>query len=71
VNELPSVVGSTDIAWVLGVTRQAVDHRMRHDPTAPPPAAILNRTDVSGGIRCWWREDIDRWLGLDPRRWTV
>ncbi len=66
---LPVVVGCRDIAQVLGLTRQAVDHRLRHDPTAPAPAAVINRVGRSRGTLVWWREDIDRWLHLDPHRW--
>jgi hypothetical protein len=65
------LVGSTDIARVLGLTRQAVDHRIRHDPQAPSPAAVVNRTGRWGGTRIWWREDIDRWLKVDPARWNA
>ncbi len=72
VDEPPMFVGSSDIAAVLGVTRQAVDHRMRTDPRAPAPVAVVNRTATWGGTRVWRRSDIDRWLGgADPDRWTV
>ncbi|WP_250284034.1 MULTISPECIES: hypothetical protein [unclassified Frankia] len=64
-------VGSSDIAVVLGLTRQAVDRRLRIDPVAPAPAATVNRTRTWGGTRVWWRADIDRWLGgPNPDRWT-
>ncbi|WP_237702828.1 hypothetical protein [Candidatus Protofrankia datiscae] len=64
-------MGSADIAAVLGVTRQAVDHRLRTDPRAPAPAAPVNRTSSWGGTRVWWRADIDRWLGgVDPGIWV-
>ncbi|ONH36461.1 MULTISPECIES: hypothetical protein [Protofrankia] len=67
----PQLVGSSDIAAALGVTRQAVDHRLRTDPRAPAPAAVVNRTATWGGTRVWWRSDIDRWLGgADPDRWA-
>ncbi|WP_250283426.1 hypothetical protein [Frankia sp. CiP1_Cm_nod2] len=67
----PQLVGSSDIAAALGVTRQAVDHRLRTDPRAPAPAAVVNRTATWGGTRVWWRADIDRWLGgADPGRWA-
>ncbi|WP_416210401.1 helix-turn-helix transcriptional regulator, partial [Frankia sp. Cr1] len=72
VDELPMFVGSSDIAAALGVTRQAVDHRMRTDPRAPAPVAVVNRTATWGGTRVWRRTDIDRWLGgVDPDRWTT
>lgn len=69
VDDLPLFVGSGDIARALGLTRQAVDHRMRTDPSAPPAAGVVNRTPTWGGTRIWWREDIDRWLRLDPEQW--
>jgi hypothetical protein len=70
-DDLPLLVGSGDIARAVGLTRQAVDHRLRHDPTAPSPAAVVNRTDSWGGTRIWWREDVDRWLGLSPSHWRA
>jgi hypothetical protein len=66
---LPVLVGCTDIAYALGLTRQAVDYRLRHDPSAPSPAAVVNRAGGARGTRIWWRDDIDRWLRLEPRRW--
>ncbi|WP_239344824.1 hypothetical protein [Frankia sp. Cj5] len=70
--ELPMFVGSSDIAAALGVTRQAVDHRLRTDPRAPVPVAVVNRTATWGGTRVWRRTEIDRWLGgLAPDRWIA
>ncbi len=72
VDEPPILVGSSDIAAVLGVSRQAVDHRLRTDPRAPVPAVTVNRTARWGGTRVWWRAEVDRWLGgADPARWTA
>ncbi|CUU56365.1 hypothetical protein UG55_100336 [Frankia sp. EI5c] len=68
-DELPLLVGSGDIARALGVTRQAVDHRLRSDPAAPAAAGVVNRTSAWNGTRIWWREDVDRWLNLEPDRW--
>ncbi len=63
VDEPPILVGSSDIAAVLGVSRQAVDHRLRTDPRAPVPAATVNRTARWGGTQVRWRVEVDRWLG--------
>jgi hypothetical protein len=71
VDQLPLLVGSGDIARALGLTRQAVDHRLRVDPAAPAPAAVVNRTATWGGTRIWWRAEIDRWLRLDPEHWSL
>lgn len=68
-DELPLLVGSGDIARVLGLTRQAVDHRLRNDPSAPRAVGVVNRTSAWGGTRIWWRADVDRWLHLPPERW--
>ncbi|SNQ51320.1 conserved hypothetical protein [Frankia canadensis] len=70
-DQLPLLVGSGDIARALGLTRQAVDHRLRVDPAAPAPAAVVNRTPTWSGTRIWWRAEIDRWLRLDPEHWDV
>jgi predicted DNA-binding transcriptional regulator AlpA len=46
---------SSQVADLLGVSRQRVDQIVKTDPTFPQPAAVL----PSG--RIWERADIERW----------
>jgi len=49
------LVGTAEIAELLGVSRQYVDRLTRHDPTFPAPEAELK----SG--RVWTRSKVERW----------
>lgn len=46
---------SSQVAELLGISRQRVDQIVKTDPTFPPPDAVL----PSG--RIWKRETIERW----------
>jgi predicted DNA-binding transcriptional regulator AlpA len=49
------LVGSTEIAEMLGVSRQRVDQIMRTDDSFPEPEVELHAG------RVWKRADIERW----------
>jgi prophage regulatory protein len=49
------VVGLSEIAEFLELTRQRVDQLARTDPDFPEPAAI-----ISAG-RIWRRADVEKW----------
>jgi predicted DNA-binding transcriptional regulator AlpA len=49
------LVGMTEIADLLGLTRQRVHQLVQTDPTFPKPEA-----ELVGG-RIWKRVDIERW----------
>ena len=49
------LVGVTEIAEMLGVTRQRVDQLVRKDPTFPEPEA-----EITAG-RIWLREAVESW----------
>ncbi len=55
------LVGATEIAEMLGVTRQWVNQLAREDPTFPQPEA-----ELSGG-RIWEREAIEKWAAETGR----
>jgi predicted DNA-binding transcriptional regulator AlpA len=46
---------SSQVADLLGVSRQRVDQMVKTDPTFPPPDVVL----PSG--RIWKREAIEKW----------
>jgi predicted DNA-binding transcriptional regulator AlpA len=46
---------SSQVAKLLGVSRQRVDQLVKTDPTFPPPALVL----PSG--RVWERAAVERW----------
>lgn len=54
------LVGLTEIAQMLGLTRQRVDQLVRGDGF-PPPEAVLT------GGRIWRREDIEAWADKTGR----
>ena len=49
------LVGLTEIAEALDLSRQRVDQIVRSDPTFPEPVAV-----ISAG-RIWRRSDVERW----------
>jgi len=49
------LVGLTEIAELLGLTRQRVDQIARGDPKFPEPVAV-----ITAG-RIWKRIDVERW----------
>ncbi len=49
------LVGLTEIAELLGLTRQGVDYLVRNDPSFPEPVAVLHAG------RIWEREAVDAW----------
>ena len=49
------LVGLTEIAERLGVSRQRADQIVRTDPAFPEPAAV-----ITAG-RIWRRSDVERW----------
>jgi predicted DNA-binding transcriptional regulator AlpA len=49
------LVGLTEIAEVLDLSRQRVDQIVRADLTFPEPVAV-----ISAG-RIWRRSDVERW----------
>ena len=48
-------MSATEIAALLGISRQRVDQIAKADPTFPAPVAILS------GIRVWETADVERW----------
>jgi predicted DNA-binding transcriptional regulator AlpA len=56
------LVGVTEIAEVLGVSRQRADQISREHPDFPDPEVTL----TSG--RVWSRAAIDEWIRLHPKR---
>ena len=56
------LVGTTDIAAMLGVSRQRVGQLAATHPDFPPPL------DVIGGRRVWNRKHIERWIAAHPAR---
>ncbi len=55
------VVGTWEIAEMIGVSRQRVDKISRTDAGFPDPAAELR----SG--RIWWRTDVVAWMSSTGR----
>ena len=49
------LVGVTEIANMLGISRQRVNYLVQHDPTFPEP-----EVELTGG-RVWATEAIERW----------
>lgn len=49
------LVGATEIAAMLSVSRQRVHQLAKDDPEFPEPAVVLS----AGGV--WEREAIERW----------
>jgi len=49
------LAGLTEIADMLGLSRQRVDQIVRSDPTFPAPVAV-----ITAG-RIWRRADVERW----------
>lgn len=52
---MQSLISVTEIAKLLGVTRQHVDRLVRTDVNFPSPVAVLS------GMRVFDRAAIDRW----------
>lgn len=55
------LVGSRDIATLLGVSRQRVDQFSRDDGRFPKPVALIGRR------RVWQRDDIETWAAATGR----
>jgi predicted DNA-binding transcriptional regulator AlpA len=55
------LVGVSEIAEMLGVSRQRVDQISKSDPHFPQPEAVLK------GGKVWARKAIDRWLASRRR----
>ena len=55
------LVGLTEIAELLGLTRQGVDYLVRNDATFPEPVAVLHAG------RIWEREAIESWARAEGR----
>jgi predicted DNA-binding transcriptional regulator AlpA len=55
------LIGPSEIAAMLGVTRQYVDRLSREDPTFPQPEAR-----PSSG-RIWSRAKVEKWAGATGR----
>ena len=55
------LVGLTEIAELLGLTRQGVDYLVRNDPMFPAPVAVLHAG------RIWEREAIESWARAEGR----
>lgn len=49
------LMGLTEIAEMLGMTRQGVDKLIRRDGSFPPPVAVLT------AARVWETADVERW----------
>jgi len=56
------LVGTTDIAAMLGVSRQRVGQLVDTHHDFPP------HLDVVGGRRVWNRKHIERWIAAHPDR---
>lgn len=58
------LVGTGEIADLLGVTRQAVDKIVKTDPSFPPPLGVV------GGrrVRVWDLETVRKWIKEHPER---
>jgi predicted DNA-binding transcriptional regulator AlpA len=50
------LVGVSEIAEMLGVSRQRVDQISKADPRFPKPEVVLK------GGKVWSREAIERWI---------
>jgi prophage regulatory protein len=55
------LVGLTEIAEMLDLSRQRVDQIVRADPRFPEPVAV-----IAAG-RIWRRSDVERWARRDGR----
>ena len=55
------LVGTAEIADMLGVSRQYVDRLSREDPAFPEPEVVL----ASG--RVWTRQAIEKWAKATGR----
>ena len=56
------LVGTAEIAEMLGVTRQRVGQIAATDPDFPDPEVVL----ASG--RVWRRDEVEAWIEHHPRR---
>lgn len=56
------LVGISEVAEMLGVTRQRADKLSRTAPDFPPPASTLH------GGRVWLRSKIDAWARKTGRK---
>lgn len=54
--EIPECVGATEIADLLGVTRQRVQ-QLANEPGFPAPAIVLK----ASGIKVWVLDDVRAW----------
>lgn len=50
------LIGLTEIASVLGMTRSGADKFVKREMTFPAPAGVL-----TGRTRVWEREAVERW----------
>lgn len=55
------VLGVTEVAALLGISRQRVDVLSHSDPDFPEPMAVLGRG------RVWQRDDIVEWARATGR----
>jgi hypothetical protein len=55
------LMGASDIAKLLDVTRQGVSHIVKTNDTFPPPTAVIS------GVRIWEREAVEAWARRERR----
>lgn len=61
-SQVPELMGTAEVAALLGVSRQRVLQLLADDTTFPPPAAVLKMGKV------WDAEVVRRWAqGYTPR----
>ena len=56
------LVGASEVAEILGVTRQRVDQLARTEEGFPEPEVTIGR-----GVRVWSREAIEKWAKATGR----
>jgi predicted DNA-binding transcriptional regulator AlpA len=59
-NSIMDLIGLTQIAEMLGMTRQGADRLVKREPMFPVPVTVL-----TGRTRVWEREAVERWMQID------
>ena len=54
--DVPDLIGLTEIAELLGMTRSGTDKLVKRERSFPEPVGVL-----AGRTRVWDRADVERW----------